>query len=68
MDLRLYNCPICYEDTLHEVVGLNSDYLTVRCTSCATTSAVEEEGFNGYEEASIELNQELNGLLDEFDY
>ena len=61
---RLYNCNICHDNTIHQLVEEDTEQFLIECTSCGTTSVAHPRGFNNYEEAIIDLNNQLQGVIE----
>ncbi|WP_018249087.1 hypothetical protein [Orenia marismortui] len=67
MEESLYYCPICDQDTLHDVLGENSDNISIQCTLCHTKTVAEPENFHNYEEVSMGWDEEIKSILDSWE-
>ncbi len=67
MEEGLYYCSVCNQDTLHDIVGENSDNISIKCTKCNTKAIAEPENFHNYEEVGMQWDNEVKAMLDQFE-
>ncbi len=62
-NLGLYYCPICNEDTLHQILDVGLENYDVKCSNCGTTSVARADYFDSYEDESMRWSQEIAEFL-----
>lgn len=59
LNFGLYYCPICNQDTMHQVLGVEFDNYDIECKHCGTTSLTRADYFDLYEEESVHWGHEI---------
>ncbi|WP_027339352.1 hypothetical protein [Halonatronum saccharophilum] len=69
MSSSIYYCPICDQDTLHQVVESNPAHYSfaIECPICSTVSLANEDTFNNYEDVRMGWDEEVKSILDSWD-
>lgn len=59
----LYYCPVCNQDTLHQILDVDYENYDIKCTHCGTTSMTRADYFDAYEEEALRWDAEINQFM-----